>query len=288
MSGDNEGQRSDWTDAGRGWVAQEAVFDAAFAPVTEAILTAARLTTGDRVLDVGCGSGTLLAAATAAGAEAVGVDISPTMVEAARRRVPAATVALADVQESDLLDVAPGRPFDRVVSRFGVMFFADPVAAFSRVRAAVADDATLVFACWRTREENPVFTRGTDVLTRRLPAAEPEADDAPGPTTFADPARLRAVLSAAGWAPTVAPFDFVCDYAAADPTGRSDGVEERLAVVLATSTGARARAVLEPGLGPDGWAALVEEVRADLRSHLDDDGALRMPGAVWLVTATPA
>ncbi|QCW49600.1 methyltransferase domain-containing protein [Nocardioides dongxiaopingii] len=287
MSGDNEGQRSDWTDVGRGWVAQEAVFDAAFAPVTEAILTAAGLTAGNRVLDVGCGSGTLLAAATAAGAEAVGVDISPTMVEAARRRVPGATVVLADAQDSDLLEVAPGRPFDRVVSRFGVMFFADPVAAFSRIRGAAADDARLVLVCWRTREENPIFTLGTDVLTRRLPPAGPEPVDAPGPTTFADPTRLRTVLSAAGWAPTVAPLDFVCDYAGADPTGHGDGVEERLAVVLATSTGARARAVLEPELGPDGWAALVEEVRADLLSHLDDRGGLRIPGAAWLVTATP-
>ncbi len=88
----NESMRDDWATGGEGWVRNERIFDAAFAPFTAAILGAADLGSARRVLDVGCGSGTLLDAAVAAGADAVGVDISSAMVEAARRRVPTATV----------------------------------------------------------------------------------------------------------------------------------------------------------------------------------------------------
>lgn len=278
----NEQMREHWTTSGAGWVANEAIFDAVFAPVTAAILAAAAIGPGQRVLDVGCGSGTLLAAATDAGAEVVGVDISPVMVDAAQQRVPQATVCNADAQSVDLLDAAPGRPFDRVVSRFGVMFFADPTAAFRNIRAAMAPGARLAFACWRGRDENPMFTLGTDVLTRRLDPPPPTtAPDEPGPTAFADRARVTEVLEQSGWsAVTVAPFDFECDYG----VDGSDGVEERLATILATTAGRQARAQLEPTLGADGWAALVEEVRAELRG-IAGDGAIRFPGAIWVVTA---
>ena len=123
------------------------------------------------------------------------------MVEGARRRVPTAVVLEADAQTTDLLTAAPGRPFDRVVSRFGVMFFDEPVTAFARVRAACAPGARLAFACWRTYEENPTFSVGQDVLVARMdeppaPAAEPYA---PGPMAFADPGHVRAVLEEAAW-----------------------------------------------------------------------------------------
>jgi SAM-dependent methyltransferase len=271
----NEEMRAAWTAGGEGWVAHERVFDAIFAPVTTALLAAADLGVGRRVLDVGCGSGTLLAAGAAAGAEVVGVDISVPMVEAARRRVPSATVLLADAQTTDL----PG-PFDDVVSRFGVMFFADPVEAFTRIRAA-APAGRLTFACWRSLQENAMFSCGTSLLTSRLPATDAVPPHAPGPTAFADPDRVRKVLTAAGWSGVeVAPYDFWCEYGVGEPA-----VEDRFATMLAGSLGRQARAVLEPELGPDGWAALLDEVRDELRASLDDAGRLRFPGAVWIVTA---
>ncbi len=275
--------RATWTDSGTGWVEQEAVFDATFAPITDALLAAADLAPAHRVLDVGCGSGTLLAAAVASGAETVGVDLSSTMVEAARRRVPDATVLLADAQTTDPLAAAPGRPFDRVVSRFGVMFFDDPVAAFRRLHEAAAPGARLAFACWRSYAENPTMSLGQDVLVERLgeePA--PVAADAPGPMAFADPDRTRAVLSGAGWTDVVVePLDVTLDYA----YDGSDGVDNRLATVLATTTGRRARARLEPELGPAGWASLLDDVRRHVAAARVD-GALRLPAATWIVTAT--
>jgi len=273
--------RSTWTEGAAGWIEHEHVFDAIFAPLTAAVLDAADLRPGHRVLDVGCGSGSLLEAAVAAGASPVGVDISAPMVEAARRRVPAAQVLVADAQTTDLGAQAPGAPFDRVVSRFGVMFFADPVEAFDRIRAASAPGAGLAFVCWRSHAENPLFTLGTDVLTRRLPPAEPAPATAPGPSSLADPVRVRGVLGDAGWSDVVLdPLDVVLDHGFAG----TDGVEERLATILATTVGREARAALLPGLGADGWAALLEEVRAELRGSLVD-GAVRLPAATWLVTA---
>lgn len=279
----NEDTRTAWTDTAIGWVENEAVFDATFAPITQAVLAAAAIEPGQRVLDVGCGSGTLLAAASAAGADAVGVDLSPTMAEAARRRVPDAEVVLADAQTTDLLAAAPGRPFDRVVSRFGVMFFDEPVTAFTGIRAAAAPGARLAFACWRTLEENPTFTLGQDLLVERMAEGpKPVEPYAPGPVAFADPGHVRAVLAEAGWDDvTLAPLDVTLDYG----YDGSDGVEHRVATILATTTGRRARAQLEPTLGADGWAALVDDVRARLRDDLTD-GAIRVPAACWLVTAT--
>ncbi len=279
----NEDMRQNWTETAVGWVQNEAIFDAVFAPVTAALLERTQPGPGHRVLDVGCGTGTLLAASVEAGADAVGVDVSPVMVEAARRRVPGATLLEADAQTTDLLAAAPGRPFDRVVSRFGVMFFADPAAAFSTVRAAAAPGARLTFACWRTYEENPMMTLGLDVLAGHLD--EPLAlvpPGAPGPMAFADPAPARSALETAGWSDVaVTPYDFDCDYG----WDGSDGVEHRMATLFATSTGRRVRAELEPRLGAEAWAQLLDEVRDHLRDHRVD-GVLRFPAAVWLVTAT--
>ncbi|SDE17517.1 class I SAM-dependent methyltransferase [Glycomyces harbinensis] len=278
----NESMRQNWTDGAAGWVANEAVFDAVFAPVTAALLDAARPAPGRRVLDVGCGTGTLLAKSAAAGAQVVGVDISEGMAAAARGRVPEATVLVADAQTADLLGQAPGAPFDLVVSRFGVMFFEDPQAAFANLRRAAAPGARLVFACWRSLEENPMFSLGSTVLADRLdPKPESPAPGAPGPTAFADRGRLDALLTGAGWdSVRIDAFDFTCDYG----FNGTDGVEERVTTVLSGGLGRLAREQLVPRIGVDGWESLVDEVRAELRRRLVG-GVLRFPGAVWIAGA---
>lgn len=272
-----------WADSASGWVENEAIFDAIFAPLTRAILDAVDLSAGQRVLDVGCGTGTLLAAADSAGATAVGVDISPGMAAAASARVPAATVLLGDAQAMDLAAEAPGPPFDRIVSRLGVMFFADPITAFANLRRVAAPGARFVFACWRAFEQNPMFTLGTSVLAERLdPRPEPPAPDEPGPTAFADPDRLAGLLSDAGWASIdIVPLDVTLDYG----FDGDDGVEARLATVLSVTTGRTARETLQPTLTAEAWDGLLDGVRAELRRHLVD-GTVQVPGALWLVTAS--
>lgn len=279
----NEDTRRTWTDNAAGWVENAPIIDAVFGPVTVAIVEAAAFRPGGRVLDVGCGSGTLLARAVDAGAVGFGIDISSGMVAAAQRRVPAATIVVGDAQTDDLVAVGRGAPFDLVVSRFGVMFFADPGAAFANIRAATAPGGRIVFACWRTKAENAMFSLGTDVLVDRLPVPpEPPEPHAPGPTALADGARTEAILASAGWSSIgVRALDFECDYGFAD----GDGVDERLAAILGSTIGRTAREQLEPALGPDGWASLLDDVRIELKAHLVD-GAVRFPGAAWLVTAT--
>ncbi len=278
----NEAMRENWATGAEGWVQNERIFDAVLAPFTAAILDTADLGAARRVLDVGCGSGTLLDAAVKAAAEAVGVDISPAMVEAAQRRVPAATVVTADAQTIDLLAAAPGAPFDRVVSRFGVMFFAEPEAAFANIRSATTTGGRLAFVCWREGETN-MFSLGLRPLMARLPESPflPKPG-APGPLGLANADRIRQVLTAAGWSDVaVEPRDGMCDFA----IGGSDGVEERLAVALSGTAGRAARAAIEPNLNPDEWQTVLDEVRAELRNHLLD-GAVRFVGQTWLVTAT--
>ena len=278
----NEATRDDWASGAAGWVRNERLFDGVFSPFTAALLGAADLGSARRVLDVGCGSGTLLVAAVAAGADAVGVDVSPSMVEAARRRAPVATVVTADAQTADLLTVAPGAPFDRVVSRFGVMFFAEPEAAFANIRSATVHGARLAFVCWR-ESETDMFSISLRALTARL--ADPPARSmpgSPGPMSLANADRIRDVLTVAGWSDvTIEPSDGPCDYA----IDGSDGVEECLTIALSATFGRAVRAKLEPGLSPAGWQAVLDQARAELRAQLVG-GAVRFVGHTWPVAAT--
>lgn len=261
-------------------MANEAILDHAFAPVTRAIDEAAGFGPTLRVLDVGCGSGTLLDLATSQGADAVGVDISPGMAEAARQRVPSATLVVADAQTEDLLAAAPGPSFDRVVSRFGVMFFAEPAAAFANIRRATTPDGRLAAAVWRSTGENVVFTHGLGPLLRRVEVPVVAAD-APGPTALADADRTRRLLDEAGWGDIeLAPLDFTLDYG----VDGSDGVEERFATLMAGGAARLATADLRPGMSEDEWEDLLGEIREEIRDAVVD-GAVRIPGAAWLVTA---
>jgi SAM-dependent methyltransferase len=280
----NEAMRENWAAGGERWAANERLIDSSFAPVTEAIVAAADLAGATRLLDIGCGTGALLEAAIAAGTDAVGVDISSSMIEAAARRVPGASVVVADAQTTDILAAAPGVAFDRVVSRFGVMFFDDPVAAFANIRAAVAPGAELAFACWRA-EERDAFMSGLAPLAARMatPIGPPPVD-MPGPLGLATSVMIGDVLSEAGWTDVIVEaLDVTLDFS----IDGSDGVDERMAMALSGQLGRSAQAELEPQLGPDGWAALLDEARAELRTHLVD-GAVRLTGHIWLVTASNA
>ncbi|MDD7811612.1 methyltransferase domain-containing protein [Mycobacterium sp. CSUR Q5927] len=276
----NEEQQQSWAAQGEDWVDHAAIFEAVLAPFADAVIHAADIRPGTRVLDIGCGSGTLLGHAVELGASPFGVDISEPMVTAARRRVPQATVMLGDAQTLDLQ--ADGAPFDRVISRFGVMFFDDPVAAFVNIRRAAAPGARLAFVCWR-EGDNPMFSMGVDILAARLQSPPAPADPTePGPLACGNAERVRAILADAGWGEiAVEAFDGVCNFS----IDGSDGVEERLTLILANRTGQQARTELAARLGEDGWAALLDELRDELRRHRVD-GVVKFPGRTWVVTAT--
>jgi SAM-dependent methyltransferase len=199
-------------EMGQTWVEMARVTDQLFEPLAAPLLEAAG-GGASALLDVGCGAGfTTLALARqlGPGARTVGADISGPLVLAARDRAMAAGVPIEFVLgDAQTFDFAPAI-FDLVVSRLGVMFFADPVAAFANLHRAATEGARLRFVCWRDPAENPFMTltaRATAHLLD-LPARVPNT---PGPYGLADPERTRGILADAGWRSIeVRPFDTVC------------------------------------------------------------------------------
>jgi SAM-dependent methyltransferase len=160
------------------------------------------LEAGQRVLDVGCGTGATtleLARAVAPNGEALGVDISAAMVKIARDRGGAQDGARFEVADVQVDDVDAG-PFDAAFSRFGVMFFADPAAAFVRIRTLLRPGGRLAFCCWQDLFSNEwMFVPGAAVIgvTGELPPMPGPGE--PGPFSLADPAHVVALLSDAGF-----------------------------------------------------------------------------------------
>jgi SAM-dependent methyltransferase len=190
--------------AGEAWVRLQDRTDALIDPLGRVGVDRLRVAAGERVLDVGCGCGqTLLQLADLAGpsGQVLGVDISPPMLARARERVagrPTIDLALGDAQAYAFAS----RTFDAVYSRFGVMFFDDPRAAFRNLRAAARPEGRLSFVCWQELARNPWAARPLEAVMRHLPPpAMPDMlrEGRPGPFFLSDPARVRAILGDAGW-----------------------------------------------------------------------------------------
>lgn len=189
--------------AGHAWVAAQAELDRMFQPMQDLLTDAAAQAGARRVLDIGCGTGaTTLAVARRLGAQTrcTGIDISAPMIALARER--AAREALpthflcADAQ-SHAFD-EPGR-FDLLISRFGVMFFDDPVRAATHLRQASNRGASLCWIVWRTAEDNPFMTLAERTAAPLLPGFQPRKMDGPGQFAFSDPAHVEDILSQGSW-----------------------------------------------------------------------------------------
>ncbi len=260
--------------AGENWAAQADRLDAMLSPYIDIVLSAAQIASGQRVLDVGCGSGALSRAALAAGAGHVtGVDVSGPMLALARKRAEGRSDA-EFIQADASVWQADGK-FDRLISRFGVMFFADPQAAFANLRAQMAPDGRLAFVCWQPLSRNDWAVEPLKAalsLTDEAPT-RPEPG-APGPFAFEDADRTVGLLSGAGWK----------DATAASWTGKmrlpGDTVDK--AAVFAVRMGPAARLIAEKELDSD---KVFQVVRSALAAKADTDGHVRLDAAVWIVTA---
>lgn len=278
----NAAQIAYWNDkAADTWTALQERLDALFAPLTGPALDAAAPAPGERVLDVGCGCGATvleLARRVGPGGRVLGLDVSGPMTARARARIAAAGLDNAEVLVSDAATHAfPAPVADLLFSRFGVMFFADPVAAFANLRRAVRPDGRLLFACWRALAENAWFSVPLDAARPLLPPQPEPEPDAPGPFAFADPSRVHAVLTGAGWG-TIGIERLDVPLRLAGP-GRLDE-----ASALATRVGALARVLAEVD---DPLRLRVRMAVAEaLRAHDGPDG-VSLGGSVWLVSARP-
>jgi ubiquinone/menaquinone biosynthesis C-methylase UbiE len=204
-----------WNGAsGCAWVDEQALVDRVLAPFQDLLVDAVRASPARKVLDVGCGTGSTTVAVARLlgdGGRCTGVDISEPMIAAARARaeregVPASFV-LADAQEQAF---RPGS-FDMVISRFGVMFFADPVQAFANLRRAATDGAGLRCVAWRSAAENPFMTAAERAAAPLLPNLPARVPDAPGQFAFANADRVARILRESGWtAIDIQPIDVPC------------------------------------------------------------------------------
>lgn len=271
----NEEQIEYWNEnAGLKWAEHQTALDAMLAPATSALIEAAAIQRGERVLDIGCGTGETSLIAVEAGAQVTGVDISEPMLELARSRADGrAEMLIADASQYQADTV-----FDLAMSRFGVMFFEDPVAAFANIRKNLKPDGRMAFACWQTPKVNDWVMVPMKAIKPLMPEA-PETDPhAPGPFAFADPERLDGILREAGFSNIeITPHGIdVC-------LTQSGGVDGAVDFSSQIGPASRALGEVEEALRPKLLAALKEA----LAPH-DRAGRVTLPGGIWIVKASVA
>jgi SAM-dependent methyltransferase len=265
-------------EGGEAWLRNEATVDAVLTGLGAHAVAVAAPRPGEVVVDIGCGTGATtlaLARAVAPGGRVLGLDLSSSMAQEATRRAQLTGLAQVRFVASDAATYAfePGAA-DLMFSRFGVMFFGDPVSAFAHLRGALRRDGRLVFVCWRAFKENGwaavPFMAGAALLP---PLARPGPDE-PGPFSFADPARVTGILTAAGFAEiTVDPLD-------AHATLPGGDLDEAATQIM--EVGPLSRAL--QGVSPEVRARVHGAVREALAPHVSADG-IRLPAACWVVRA---
>jgi SAM-dependent methyltransferase len=204
--------------AGRGWIAAQAALDQMYKPFEDLLVQAAAAVPGGRILDIGCGTGsTTLAVARAGCGSCLGVDISEPMIAVAMARAERGNDCARFIcADAETYAFVPGS-FDAVISRFGIMFFADPVRAFINLCRAVREGGALHVFAWRGPKENSFMTAAERAAAPLLPRRAQSAPDGPGPFAFADAGRVRGVLEKSGWTGIdIRPIDIACNFPEAE------------------------------------------------------------------------
>lgn len=279
----NRDQAEFWSsEPGAKWVENAVILDAMFAPVLRRLLDAARLPRGARVLDIGCGTGaSSLEAARAVGPEGhvTGADISPLMLARARERAAQAGLSNTAFISADA-QTHPFAPatFDAMISRFGMMFFADPVAGFASIARALKPGAAMTFIAWGPLAANPWFAVPRAAAVERLGPPAPADPRAPGPMAFAEPEYVVDLLTQAGLAEAAAEEVTVM----LTPAGTLAEV-----AAFATEVGPASRILREKEGTAEDARAIGAEVRRRLEPFVTGDG-LHVPAALNLFTAKAA
>lgn len=199
------------------WIVMQQILDRTFEPFADLLVEAVTAGGGGRVLDVGCGTGaTTLAVARnlTGGGHCTGIDISDPMIGVARGRARSPKLPVRFIVDNAETHQFDAGSFDTVVSRFGVMFFGDPIAAFANLRRAARTDAQLQFFAWRSPDENPFMTTAEHAAAPLLPSLALRRPGLQGPFAFADVDRLASVLESAGWTDIdITPIDVGCTLA---------------------------------------------------------------------------
>ena len=263
--------------AGQRWAERQAAQDILLGPVAEILLDRAKPKPGERVIDVGCGSGATtiaLARKVAPSGHALGIDLSEPMLARARASAPAGLPVDFVLADATVYPFDP-ESFDLLASRFGVMFFADPVLSFANLRRALRRTGRLAFACWREPRENPWMMTPLQAVYRHAPKLPPQGPEDPGPFAFASEERVHRILGAAGFA------DIAMEACALS-----------LDVAIGSGLDAAVRGALEigpahralQGQPPEIVAAATRSIREALAPFASGD-TVALPGSIWIVTA---
>jgi SAM-dependent methyltransferase len=274
----NEEQARYWdSDESAHWLVYEDHYERMLAPFTGHLLTSAAIGSDDRVIDIGCGTGstTRAAARVATEGEALGLDLSAAMLRQAVRR--AQDEGLSNVRflhgDAQVHSFTPDAG-DVALSRFGVMFFADPVAAFANIARGLRQGGRMVFVCWQNLVENEWIVVPGAAAAQHVTLAPPAEPTAPGPFSLGERDRIAAILRAAG-------LIVVAIEPIAQPLCMGDDIAD--AVAFLKSTG-----IWKSLLGdadPPTVARVSEAVEAALAPYVTPDGVL-LGSRVWLVTAS--
>lgn len=280
LGGPNAQQVEYWnTQAGPRWIEVGPRIDAQLEPLGLATIERATVRAGEHVLDVGCGCGqaTLqLAERVGATGSVTGNDISEPMLARARERAVEAGLENVEFRHGDAqTEPFPENHFDLIFSRYGVMFFADPEAAFANLRVALRPGGRLAFVCWQELGKNPWLEQPLRAALAHVPPPEPAPAGAPGPFAFADADRVRGLLENAG-------FDQIAFESLEQPIliGGGGAVDETVSFVLEFGPASR----LLEGVGSDVRERVRESITRVLEAQADVDG-VRFGSASWIVTA---
>jgi SAM-dependent methyltransferase len=273
----NAAQAAEWDGpAGAHRTRHAAVFDAEIRPHNELFRAAAGVAPRDRVLDIGCGTGqtTRDAARAAVAGSALGVDLSAQMLDHARRLGREEGLANVSFLQADAqVHRFPAASFEVGISRFGTMFFADPVAAFGNIGHALTHGGRLVLMVWQARDRNEWTTAIREALAGDK-CAPPPPTDGPHPFSLADPAVAEGILSAAGFAEIH--FTDVREpiYYGPDP-----------AVAFDVVRGLRSTRDLLAGLDAGEAERALDRLRATLAAHQAADGGVLFDARSWIIAA---
>ena len=271
-------QRRFWnSEATQRWVTEQKRIDRLMAGVTEAALAAAAPARRESVLDIGCGTATTtlrLAEAVGPTGQVLGVDISEQQLALARQRVAAAGITQVQLVLDDAATHGfASERFDLCFTRFGVMFFADPVAAFTNIRRGMKPSGRLLLAVFRSGSDNPWTTASISAIRHLVTPPAPLGPEDPGQFSWSDPARVRRILATAGFRDVaLTPLDLSFYLGA-------NAVE---AAEFATFIGQGAR--LLHGL-PDETRQAARIAFQNYFTQHEGPNGVNLPGALWLVSA---